>query len=703
MRNSAIRIGLCLLAFGTSICAFAQKEDDAVLKQRIIEQRIEAIVENLDEGVELDYTTLFDEFSYYLEHPLNLNKADELALRQLYLLTEQQIYSLFEHIQRFGPLRELYELQAVKGWNVYTINLLLPFVKVSEGSAVGGWSFKDVVKDGTHDWFIRYSRILEEQQGYAPISDEELADNPNARYLGSPDRVYTRYRFRYRNNLSIGLTAEKDAGEEFFAGSQRQGFDYMSGHVYYEDKGFLRKAVVGDYQAQFGQGLTLWSGLGFGKSPFITNAKRNAIGLRPYTSVDENLFFRGAAATFGHKNLEFTALYSTKGVDASVSARDTLDSEEVQFNISSFQLSGLHRTPRELDGRNAVREQHFGGNMQWRSRRLSVGLSALQTFYGATVERNLRVYNQFEFNSNQNFVAGLNYSYLWRNLNFFGEVSRSASGGVGTVNGLIAALDQRLSLVIMQRHFTRDFQSIYANAFAERSRPTNESGIYFGMEFRPARNWQITGYADHFRFPWLSYLLDAPSSGHEYLLQTTYKPTRKSEFYVRLRKRTKGRNQRDSDARLNEPVFWTQEFLRVNAVYEVHPNVTLKSRVEFTRYQLDGNSPEHGFIAYQDVVWKKIGAPWNLSLRYALFDIESFNARLYAFENDVLYFFSIPAYQNRGSRFYVMSKIKLRRGMDLWLRYSRWMYIDRETIGSGLEEVDGNVRSDVRVQLRVQF
>jgi hypothetical protein len=327
----------------------------------------------------------------------------------------------------------------------------------------------------------------------------------------------------------------------------------------------------------------------------------------------------------------------------------------------------------------------------------------LQTFYGATVERDLRVYNQFEFNANQNFVAGLNYSYLWRNLNFFGEVSRSASGGVGTVNGLIAALDQRLSLVIMQRHFTRDFQSIYANAFAERSRPTNESGIYFGMEFRPARNWQITGYADHFRFPWLSYLLDAPSSGHEYLLQTTYKPTRKSEFYVRLRKRTKGRNQRDSDARLNEPVFWTQEFLRVNAVYEVHPNVTLKSRVEFTRYQLDGNNPEHGFIAYQDVVWKKIGAPWNLSLRYALFDIESFNARLYAFENDVLYFFSIPAYQNRGSRFYVMSKIKLRKGMDLWLRYSRWMYIDRETIGSGLEMVDGNIRSDVRVQLRVQF
>lgn len=701
MGNKAAIIILLLTLLG--IRAAAQKEDDALLKQQIIEQRIEAIVENLEDGIELDYTTLFDDFKYYLEHPLNLNKANEGELKQLYLLSDVQIFALFEHIRMYGPLREIYELQAINGWDLFTIRNLLPFVRVGEKLEASQWKLKDVLKEGSHDLFLRYSRVLEEQRGYAPISDEELEANPNARYLGSPDRLYTRYRFRFRNNLSVGFTAEKDAGEEFFTGTQANGFDFYSAHLFYQDKGWLRKVAIGDFQAQFGQGLAMWTGFGFGKSPFIMNAKRNAIGLRPYTSVDENLFFRGTGVTFGHKQFELTLLYSDKDIDANVAARDTLDSEQAALSISSFNISGLHRTPRELERKNSLRERNIGGNLSWTSRRLSLGVTALQTLYDADVNRNLRLYNQFEFNQSDNFVAGFDYNYIFRNLNFFGEISRSGNGGYAMVNGMVAALDKRLSLVVMQRHFSRDYHTIYANAFAERGRPVNEQGLYMGFEFRPANKWQITGYADQYRFPWLSYLVDAPSTGHEYLLQITHKPTRRSEYYLRLRKRSKGRNQRESDARINEPVTWEQEFVRLHAAYQVHPNLTLKSRVEYTRYQLEGNAPEHGFLIYQDVIWKKVGSPFTFSGRYALFDIESFNARIYAFENDVLYFFNIPAYANRGSRVYAMTKIRLKRGVDLWLRYSRWMYIDRNTIGTGLETIEGNTRSEFRAQIRLRF
>ncbi len=694
---------IALLLLLATIRVSAQKEDDAVLKQRIIEQRIETIVESLDENIELDYTVLFDDFKYFLEHPINLNKATERELKQLYLLTDVQIFNLFDHLKTHGALREIYELQAVKGWDLYTIQTLLPFIRVGEKLEATQWKLRDVFSEGSHDWFMRYSRVLEEQRGYSEVDPETLAANPNARYLGSPDRLYSRYRFRFRNNLSIGFTADKDAGEEFFRGSQAQGFDFYSAHLFYEDKGWLRRVAVGDFQAQFGQGLTLWTGFGFGKSPFVMNAKRNAIGLRPYTSVDENLFFRGGAATFGHKNLELTVLYSDKYVDANVSARDTLDNEQLQFTVSSFNLSGLHRTPRELERKRSLRETNIGGNLTYRTRRLSLGVTALHTEYGADIARNLRLYNQFEFNQSQNFVAGFDYNYIFRNLNFFGEISRSANGGIATVNGLVAALDNRLSLVIMQRYFSRDYHTLYANAFAERSRPTNESGLYMGLEFRPSRQWLITGYADQYRFPWLSYLVDAPSSGHEYLVQVTHKPTRKSEYYLRWRKRSKGRNQRGSDARINEPVTWEQEFIRFHAAYNVHPNLTLKSRVEFTSYQLEGNDRENGFLIYQDFVWKKIGSPVTFSGRYALFDIESFNARLYAFENDVLYFFNIPAYFNRGQRVYGMIKWRITKGVDFWLRYSRWTYLDRTSIGSGLETIDGNRRSDIRAQLRLRF
>ena len=44
--------------------------------------------------------------------------------------------------------------------------------------------------------------------------------------------------------------------------SQPKGFDYYSAHAYFGNYGIVKHAIVGDYQAQFGQGLTFWTGLG---------------------------------------------------------------------------------------------------------------------------------------------------------------------------------------------------------------------------------------------------------------------------------------------------------------------------------------------------------------------------------------------------------------------------------------------------------
>ncbi|MFT7295357.1 MAG: hypothetical protein ACI80P_000105 [Flavobacteriales bacterium] len=697
----ANRLITLVFALGCSLVLSAQK-DDPVQQQQMIEQRIEAIVENLDEGVELDYTTLFDELNFRLDHPLNLNKASEQDLRQLYLLSDVQILGLFEHIRIYGELTDIFELQAVRGWDLVTIYFILPFVQVDAGFEAGNWTLKNILEEGSSDLFIRYTRVLEEQRGYSAISDEELSANPGQRYLGSQDKLYTRYRFRYRNNLSIGFTAEKDAGEEFFRGSQKNGFDFYSAHVYYEEKGWVRKVALGDYQAQFGQGLTLWSGLGFGKSPFLATAKRNAIGIRPYTAVDENLFFRGGAVTLGKGNAELTLLYSSKDIDANIVASDTVDSE-VLLSVSSFQLSGMHRTANELFDKDAIRERHMGGNLAWRTRQFSIGFTGIASQWEADLSRNLQLYNQFEFNQNKNFVGGIDYNFVRRNFNFFGETSMSQNGGLAMVNGVLVALDKRLSMAIVQRKYDRDFQSVYSSAFAENSRPKNESGVYVGVEFSPVRKWQFTGYVDQFKFPWLSFGSDAPTSGHEYLLQLTHKPSRSSEFYVRWRKRQKNRNTSLVDTPIDFPVEWTQENFRIHASYKAHENLQFKTRVEWTSYQLTGGEKEKGFLLYQDLIFRKIGSPFNLTLRYALFDTDSYNSRIYAYENDVLYFFSIPAYANSGSRFFVVSKINVRKGLDLWIRYARWMYLDTQEINSGLDQIQGDSKSEVRLQMRLRF
>ena len=390
-----IRARLYIL-FGLLISNYislGQKNDQQ--KFNLIEQRIEMIAENAEDE-DIDFTTLFDYLAYIYDHPLNINNPkNEDDLRQIRMLSDIQINNLYDHIDRNGKLISIYELQAVEGWTIYTIKTILPFVTVNVDLYAPSISFKEMVRNSSNELFIRYSRVLEQQEGYAPIDDSTLAASPNKRYSGSPDKLYTRYRFKFRNNISAGFTAEKDAGEQFFTGNQKNGFDFYSGHLYLSGFGKLKSLAIGDFHAQFGQGLTIWSGLAFGKSAEILTVKRHARGLRPYASVDENLFLRGGGATIELGKIQFTAFGSHKKIDANVSYDDTTSNFD-GYTITSFQQTGLHRTPSEVEDKNIIGETHLGGNLQFNTRKLRIGISGLHSNYDANVQRNLSYYNQFE-------------------------------------------------------------------------------------------------------------------------------------------------------------------------------------------------------------------------------------------------------------------------------------------------------------------
>lgn len=695
-----LRLGIAfLLLVGCSQFATAQI-DEAQNKSQTIEQRIEIIAE-INEDADIDYTTLFDELSYFYEHPIELNNTDLEELQQLYLLSDFQINALLDHIEKNGKLITIYELQSIDGFDVSTIQNIMPFVKVNRDFNAPSITFKDMMKEGNHELFLRFTRILEDQEGYAPIEDSVLAESPNRRYLGDPNKLYARYRFKFRQNVSWGFTAEKDQGEEFFTGSQQNGFDFYSAHLFLRDFGKLKSVALGDYHVQFGQGLTFWSGLAFGKSADVMGIKRNPLGLRPYASVDENLFMRGAATTIALGKWEFTAFYSNKNIDANISDADTLDNN--QLVVTSFQNSGFHSTPGELFDKDAIEETYYGGNISYKTRRLSVGITAAHGTYGGNVERGLSFYNQFEYNGADNTVMGLDYSYLKGNFNFFGEFSRSSNGGMAYMNGVLISLDPKIAVSILHRNYGRDYQSVHSNALAESSRPVNEKGLLMGVTAKPHKHLTFSTYFDRFEFPWMRFQADAPSHGYEYLAQVNYKPSKKMEMYFRVRKRIRPRNTPLDIPDIDFVATRDQVSYRYNISYKLSDAISFRNRVEYTEFKLTGQGVEKGFLIYQDINYKPLSSPWSINFRYALFEMESYDARIYAYESDVLYAFSIPAYYNRGTRMYLTLRYKIRRGIDLWLRYAQWFYNDRDVIGSGLTEINGNTRSEVKAQLRFRF
>lgn len=660
-------------------------------------QRIESLTEESDE--EIDASELMEELEVLRQRPINLNAASAEDLRRIFFLSDIQINNLILHRQRFGNLISLMELQTIDGFTPEVIEQISPYVMVEEAVERRVFKLTDIFERGNSQYFLRYQQLFEEQRGFSSIDPGELEANPNARYLGSPFRLYSRYRFTYYNNVSIGITAEKDPGEEFFRGSQTQGFDYYSAHFYLRDVGRIKSLAVGDYQVQFGQGLTLWSGLAFGKSSEAVNVKKNGLGLRPYTSVDENNFMRGAGTSVRLGEMELTAFYSNKYRDANVLETDTISQEALV--ITSLQQTGLHRTPRELENKNSVQEKFMGSNLTWRRQNLQVGVTGYYMELGAEFQRNLSFYNQFDLNKQTNWATGLDYNYIYRNFNIFGEFATSESGGYALLNGVMMSLDPRLSMSVVHRKFTPDYQSLLSVAFSENTRVSNENGLYIGINSRLSQEWSINAYADHFSFPWMKFRTYTPSRGYDYLAQVNYRPERRIEMYARYRIKNKPLNTPEvTTIRYVEDVV--RQNIRLHISYLVSPSFTFKNRVEWIDFR-HGSNHQQGFLIYQDVAYRNFASPWAITARYAIFDTDGFDSRIYAYENDVLYAFSFPFYSDKGHRAYIVARYRVNRNIDLQARLAHTIYTNRHEIGSGLDLTEGNSRTEIKAQMRVRF
>ena len=681
------------------LSAWAQQGDPE--KENILERKVEIIAEQTDQ--ELDYTTMLDEMLIYMEKPLNLNTAKFEDLEQLNLLDDVTINNLLDHIKKNGKLLNIYELQSINGFDLATIRKIQPFIRVSDDPDVKGFSFRDMFKEGKHETIVRYTQVLEEQVGYSPIEDSLLALSPNSRYLGDPYRFGVRYRFQFSNRVSWGVTAEKDPGEEFFKGSNKQGFDFYSAHLILRNIGVLKALAIGDFQAQFGQGLTCWTGLAFGKTADGIGIKRTAIGLRPYASFGEGVFLRGGGFTLGVKNFEFTAFGSYRWMDANVVSFDT--SSTFIEEVSSINISGNHRTPNEIADRNSISQQVYGGNFSYKTRKLKIGFTGVAHILSSSLNRGDQLYNINTFKGTTGANFGIDYSWVWRNLHVFGEVAMDLNKAFATTHGVFLTLDPRVNIGLMYRNFSPQYQGMLSNPMQEGSLGANEQGYYIGFNLQPIKNVTLTGFFDLFRFPWLRYRVNAPSDGYEVISQLTYRPSKAFEVYGRFRQKNRPIN--TSSTFNPEPIQSLEDelrtYYRLNVTYAVSKTVKLRSRIEYSRYRRGEGEAEEGFLIYQDVTFDPVKFPVSFSTRLAWFDTDSYNTRIYAYENDVLYAYSLPAYYYQGMRLYLTLRYTVYKGIDVWFRVANTLFSNRTTVGSGLDMIEGQSRTEIKAQVRFKF
>lgn len=706
---------ILFLLSSTSLVVKAQDTIPIKIDDANIQHELENLAEDNNTEID-DYSDLLNALNHYKKHPLNLNAATFDELRQLYYLNDIEINNLLTHIQKNGKLITIYELQSVDGFDLQTINKILPYVQVTDNLSENHFTLKEMLDKGQNSVTSRYARVLETQKGFTPIDSASLYKSHNSRYIGSPDYLYTQYRFNYGTNVNWGITAEKDQGELFFKnqqkfkydwynqslkGNQHSGFDFYSAHFMLRNIKFIKALAIGDYQVSFGQGLTAWSAVAFGKSINILNVKKSGIGISPHTSVDENKFMRGVAATLVYKRFEATGFFSRHHVDATIS--DTSLNGQTTA-VSALQTTGLHTTPSEIANKHSILQTIYGGNVSYKTNKFNVGITALNYQLNYDYNRSLKYYSQFEFASTHNINVGVDYNFILHNINLFGEEAMSVNGGKAFVNGALVSLDPKLTFTVLHRYYERNYQNLISKGFGESSGNANEKGVFIGTVLKPNNVITLTTSYDRFEFPWLKYQVNAPSHGNDYMAQLNYTPSKKVDMYVYFRQRSKQQNTTDASAVINYLVPVQQTNERFDIIYAIVPSVKLKNRVELVKYKLGDNATQKGYLVVQDVAFHKMGKPFSVIFGYSMFQTDNYSVRIYAYTNDIPGSYSIPSYYYRGSSFFLMLQYSFTKRIELWVRYSQIYYDNKTVISPGaLTEIDGNTKSEIKLQLKYKF
>lgn len=633
-------------------------------------------------GLVLETDSEYEQLEYLLElyqDPIDLNKASYEELTSILVLSEQQVTNLLDHIANNGPLYSPYELQSIPSFVPKTINTLLLFAEIKEK--------KEYSKNWKGYMLMRSQRIVQKKNGFRNSTGIQ------SKFHGSPTSSLIKVRGEKNRRYGFGITLESDAGEplKWSPGSHWYGPSFHSMYIEYKGGKVLQNVVLGDLTASWGQGLVFGSGFSIGKGRMTTSVhKRVSTGIKPYRSTLEYGFMRGLGLTINTKLGKLSWIISGLGRDANLND---------EGEISSLITSGLHRTQSEISKRKTISEKLAGFNYEIsnRNRHFSAGISAAYTQFDHKLSPEEKPSNIFLFRGRENIITGIYSELRYRNTIFYGEGAINKSGGHGFILSTLINFSHHLEGLLSLRKYSPDFVSFYAsNAFRESSNPRNENGIYLGLKYSVSKSLSISTYADIYTFPWLKSTMMAPSNGFDYLMDISWSPNESLQIRSMYKIEDKGIETKDEDYGLRRTSTQNNRLVKLDLKMKLSKYLSSSSGVWFTDTKKDINTYT-GSLLYLGFSFSK--AAYTMKFRAAITDSNNYAARFYMYEPDVLYAFSVPVLYGQNIRYIYTFKYKVNRKLAAWFKWSHATYRDRKSLGSGIDKIDGSIRTDLKIQV----
>ena len=662
-------------------------QSDSVIRHYFTEETWDNQLEELaGDEAEIDLSELIEMDIFFTEEKININCLSPEVALQILRLTDKQYYQLQLYIEEYGELLSLYELLAIESFSENDLQRLLPYITIEKIPKKN--NFRNIFYRPKQELLFRYEQVLENKNGY----DTTRATH----YLGTPQKLAFRYKYSTRH-LSFAIAGKKDAGEQFFRGTQKTGFDHYSIHIALKDLGVLKCLVLGNYRINFGQGLVAGAGLMGSKGGSAKAIRKFSAGIQPVTPMSEGDYLHGIATVLGTNRYSGTLFYGHRRYDG-----DVWEEDSESFFGNSLNVNMYHRTQREIEKKNILTQYLYGANFKYKGATWQTGIQALYSHFSATIATSDAVYKFFDFTGNQYYNVGIDYQVLVKKSVLFGEIAMSSRQALAILQGFILQPDPQINIGILFRYYHPQYIALTANAFGERSYVQNETGLYLTSDIVLGGKTTLSLYSDFYLFPWLQYRIDKPTLGLELSGKIRIDITRNVKLEIRYCYKKREINS-SINTHFKEITTLHRHKCRGALHYEPLPQLNLKTQIDFIFNQIeDVRSRKKGILIFQDVNISFPKINLETKCRIAFFDTDSYEERLYAYENDLYYSFNITGYYYQGWRGYIMLKYKI-RFIDLSLRLSHTYYIDRKEIGSGLELIKKPHKTDVKAQILIKI
>lgn len=567
---------------------------------------IDDIYNFLSETETVNYEDLYDELMEIHANPIDLNHTSDAELRRLRFLSERQIDNILLYVEQH-PMDSLTELRLISDLQPYEIRNMLPFVCIKPRAPDNKIYAADVFRYAQQELLLR--------------TDVRYAEDPHRD--GQLDPVYRqfRYNFNYRNQVQFGATLRRPTG-----GDERSLL--YGGYIQLSDIGAMKRLVLGNFQAVFGQGLVTAAPFHMGKSNYVLTAGSVQEGLKKYSSVDGS-GLHGIGTAWCYRGLDVAAWYS------------------------------LTRT------NDSLRRHITGLNLSYRYKRMKIGATAVENIYSDTLRyyyENAR-YNQNYFRGIRQFVGGVNFRWNQGIVDIFAEAATAQNRrkwGYAVTGGVRINPIHDLGLILLYRYYSPHFDNTLGYAYSETSRINDENGLYLGVDIKLIPHWRLAVYGDVFRFSGIKYGIPySPSWGYDAQAEVSYLPEDVWSMTLKLRSRQKAKKDQ-----------WN---LRYQFDYG-QAGWKLRTEADAGLVRTAARQLTYGLSLFQDVGYSFAMVPITLQMRVQGFYIPQWDNRLYPYENDVLYAYSINSLYGKGGRMYLNFRWKIIPQLALYLRVSETVY-----------------------------